>query len=88
IIVHYTDSVPRIHNIISLLGTVQNYVKIEIDKKILIMLNQVYADTRYPREIENQNLVLPSKNTSELFKIEAENIFKQTKDILDIKNET
>lgn len=83
IILHFTQSIPRIHNIVSLLGTANNYCKIVIDKKTIIMLNQAYTDTRYPREIGAENLILPSIQTAQMFQNAADQLHKQVSEIIE-----
>jgi HEPN domain-containing protein len=65
-----------------LLGTANNYCKIEIDRKIIIMLNQAYTDTRYPREIAQENLILPSIQTAKMFQEAAHDLYNIVNDIL------
>jgi HEPN domain-containing protein len=47
----YESKVPRIHNIIKLIELTEKYIKIEINKKILEQVNDVYSDSRYPSDI-------------------------------------
>jgi HEPN domain-containing protein len=81
-ILHFTSSIPRIHNIVSLIGTANNYCNIEIDRKIIFMLNQAYTDTRYPREIGQDELILPSQQSALIFQKAAEKLYEEIEQII------
>lgn len=85
LILHFTSAIPRIHNIVSLLATTKNYCSIDADIKAVIMLNQSYTDTRYPREISEEALMLPSHETAVFLLITAENVVEQAQNILESK---
>lgn len=86
IILFFTNSIPRIHNLISLLGIVKNYCDLEIDRKIIIMLNQAYTDTRYPREVGQEDLILPSVKSAKLFQDAAEELYNTVEQIIHVRN--
>jgi len=43
--------VPKIHNIITLEGHVEKYIKLDFDQDIFDQLNEVYIDSRYPTDL-------------------------------------
>ncbi len=61
-IASYHEEIPRTHNLIRLHKICEDlYGKIEIDSEILIFLNDVYIDSRYPADFG----VLPSGQSGE-----------------------
>jgi len=51
IIVLKTGSIPKIHNLLKLYGTVRNHVSIQIEMQILEEINETYIDARYPSDL-------------------------------------
>jgi hypothetical protein len=45
-------------------------------------MNQAYTDTRYPREIAQENLILPSIQTAKMFQEAAHDLYNIVNDIL------
>lgn len=77
-----TDTIPRIHNLIKLYGTVRNYFSLDIDLLVLEQINETYIDARYPSELG----LLPdgdlSQEKANLFFKESEKIYSQIKKII------
>lgn len=46
-----TGSIPKIHNLLRLYGTVRNHISIQIDIQILEEINETYIDARYPSDL-------------------------------------
>ena len=74
ILEEFESKVPRIHNIIKLKEMTEKYINIEIDKKLLEQVNDVYSDTRYPTEIGLVPTGKPSLDLAKRFFTFAVNI--------------
>ena len=46
-----TGSIPKIHNLLKLYGTVRNHISIQINIHILEEINETYIDARYPSDL-------------------------------------
>lgn len=44
------ENVPRIHNLEVLFGILENRISLPIDEEVLVQINEVYIDTRYPSD--------------------------------------
>lgn len=76
IILKFTGEIPRVHSLISLNGTVRNFLKVDVDIEIIKILNEIYIDSRYPSEIGMSGVNIPSVQTAKLFYKEANQIYK------------
>jgi HEPN domain-containing protein len=45
------NAVPRIHNIITLKGKIEKYVKLDVEQDIFDQINELYIDSRYPTDL-------------------------------------
>ncbi len=63
----YESNVPRIHNIIKLSEMIEKYISLDIDKKLLEKVNEVYTDTRYPADIGLVPTGKPSLDVAQSF---------------------
>lgn len=43
--------VPKIHDLITLLSSTEEYIKLDIDSELLIQINESYVDARYPSDM-------------------------------------
>ena len=46
-----TGQISKIHNLLSLYGTVRNYYRLEVNIDLLEEVNETYIDTRYPADL-------------------------------------
>lgn len=44
----YDQTPPRTHDLIMLHSSTQNYIRLEVESDLLIQLNELYTDSRYP----------------------------------------
>ncbi|MDM8549381.1 HEPN domain-containing protein [Desulfobacterales bacterium HSG2] len=51
--------VPRIHNIITLKGKIENYIELTVGQEIFDQINELYTDSRYPTDLG----LLPARQT-------------------------
>jgi HEPN domain-containing protein len=70
------NNVPRIHNIITLRGKIENYIKFDIDQDIFDQINELYIDARYPSELGLLPGGKPSRKVAEKFFGMAEEIYE------------
>ena len=47
----HSGTVPRLHDLITLHGQVQEYTELHIEQDLLKQLNELYADARYPSHL-------------------------------------
>lgn len=45
------NHVPKIHNIITLKGSIENYLELDVDQEIFDQINELYIDSRYPGDL-------------------------------------
>lgn len=76
IILKFTGEIPRVHSLISLKGTVRNFLKLDVDIETIKMLNEIYIDSRYPSEIGMEGVNIPSIQTAQLFYQETRKIYQ------------
>jgi HEPN domain-containing protein len=77
-----TETVPQIHNLLRLYGTVRNYCKLDIDMQTLEEISEVYIDSRYPSELGLMPYGSLSVERASEFYNEAKNIYEQIKKIV------
>lgn len=61
------NHVPRIHNIITLKGKIENHIELHVDQEIFDQLNELYIDSRYPMDLGLLPEGKPSKEIAEKF---------------------
>jgi HEPN domain-containing protein len=76
------NHVPRIHNIITLKGKIENYVELAVDQEIFDQINELYIDSRYPTDMGLLPDGKPSKKNAEKFFSMATKIYKNIRDYL------
>lgn len=76
------NRVPRIHNIITLKGKIEDYIGLTADQEIFDQINELYIDSRYPTDIGLLPDGKPSKETAEKFFSTAAEIYKTVRDYL------
>jgi HEPN domain-containing protein len=86
VILNFTGEIPKVHSLISLNGSVRNYLKIDINVEVITMLNEIYIDSRYPSEIGIDGINIPSIQTAQLFLQEAKKIFTSIREHLAKEN--
>ncbi|WP_417913162.1 HEPN domain-containing protein [Candidatus Electronema sp. TJ] len=74
--------VPRIHNIITLRGKIENYIKMDVDQNIFDQINELYIDARYPTELGLLPGGKPSRKVAEKFFNMATEIYETIKNYL------
>ncbi len=74
--------VPRIHNIITLRGKIENYIKIDVDQDIFDQINELYIDARCPTELGLLPGGKPSRKVAEKFFNMATEIYETIKNYL------
>lgn len=76
------NHVPRIHNIITLKGKIENYIELAVDQEIFDQINELYIDSRYPTDLGLLPDGKPSKEIAEKFFIMATEIHKNIRGYL------
>jgi len=76
------NHVPRIHNIITLKGKIENYIELAVDQEIFDQLNELYIDSRYPTDLGLLPDGKPSKEIAEKFFSMATEIHKNIRGYL------
>ncbi|MBW1779179.1 MAG: HEPN domain-containing protein [Deltaproteobacteria bacterium] len=61
------NHVPKIHNIITLKGKIENYTQLDVDEDIFDQINELYIDSRYPMDLGLLPDGKPSKEIAEKF---------------------
>ena len=74
--------VPRIHNIITLRGKIENYIKMDVDQDIFDQINELYIDARYLTELGLLPGGKPSRKVAEKFFNMATEIYETIKNYL------
>ena len=69
--------VPRIHNLITLKGSIEKYVQLDINEEILTQINETYIDSRYPSDLGLLPSGKPDIQLAQQFYEIAENIIQQ-----------
>jgi len=78
--------IPRIHDLLKLIRRIDNdqiNISLSVNEEILDQINQVYIDARYPADFGLLPEGKPSTKKVEEFINEAENVFKQTEQIIE-----
>ena len=81
----YESKVPRIHNIIKLKELIEKYIKIDLDKRLLIEISEIYTETRYPSDLGLIPTGKPSIKTALNYKKFAKDIYKKV--LAELSNE-
>ena len=81
----YESKVPRIHNIIKLKELIEKNIKIDLDKRLLIEISEVYTETRYPSDLGLIPTGKPSIKTALNYKKFAKDIYKKV--LAELSNE-
>lgn len=68
--------IPKTHNLVLLYDRVENLISLEIDMNILLMLNELYIDSRYPSDIGLLPTGKPSIDEAKMFYTEAQKTLK------------
>ena len=76
------NHVPRIHNIITLKGKIENYIELAVDQEIFDQINELYIDSRYPTDLGLLPDGKPSKEIAEKFFSMATEIHKNIRGYL------
>jgi len=76
------NHVPRIHNIITLKGKIENYIELAVDQEIFDQINELYIDSRYPTDLGLLPDGKPSKELAEKFFSVATEIHKNIRGYL------
>ena len=71
--------IPKVHNLITLLGRIDEGVFEDIDVDMLDRLNQLYIEARYPGELGLLPEGKPSMKEARSFQRFAEQIYQRTK---------
>jgi HEPN domain-containing protein len=74
--------VPKIHNIITLKGKIEKYIKLDIEHEIFDQINELYTDSRYPTDMGLLPNGKPSTEIAEKFFNTATIIYNIIKDYL------
>jgi HEPN domain-containing protein len=77
------DNVPRIHNLEVLFGIIENSITLSIDEEVLVQINEVYIDTRYPSDAGLIPNGKPEKGTIDKFLTFTTDLYKKVKIILE-----
>lgn len=70
--------VPKIHDLITLLSSTEEYIELEIDSKLLILINESYVDARYPSDMGMIPGNRPTIETSREMFLLARRIWERT----------
>ena len=76
------NHVPRIHNIITLKGKIENYIELAVDQEIFDQINELYIDSRYPADLGLLPDGKPSKEIAKKFFSMATEIHKNIRGYL------
>lgn len=82
IIVNFGNEIPRIHDLVTLTSKAGELLNIQIDHRTLVLLNQAYSRARYPMELSQDDMAIPSERTAELFYSTAKKLYEEIKDNL------
>lgn len=74
--------VPRIHDIITLKGKIEKYIRPDIDQELFDQLNELYIDSRYPTDLGLLPDGKPSKKIADKFFSMATEIHTNIKNYL------
>ena len=73
------EEVPRIHNLITLKGIIDQYVSLDVEIDIFDQINELYVDSRYPTDLGYLPDGKPSIEEAIQFRKSAEDIYEQVK---------
>ncbi len=73
------EEVPRIHNLITLKGIIDQHVSIDVEIDIFDQINELYVDLRYPTDLGYLPDGKPSIEEAIEFRQSAEDIYEQVK---------
>jgi len=73
----------KIHNLLTLYGTVKKITDLGLDENLLATINEVYLDSRYPGEVGLVDGVKPTVELSDSFFSFAKEVEAKIKDELD-----
>jgi HEPN domain-containing protein len=68
-------NVPRVHNIITLKGKIENYIELGINRETFDEINEIYIDSRYPTDLGLLPAGKPPKETAVKFYDLAKEIY-------------
>jgi HEPN domain-containing protein len=74
--------VPKIHDIITLKGKIEKYIRPDIDQEIFDQLNELYIESRYPTDLGLLPDGKPSKEIADKFFSMATEIHTNIRDYL------
>ncbi len=77
------ENVPRIHNLEVLFGILENKIDLPVDEEVLVQINEVYIDTRYPSDVGLIPKGIPDKRTIEKFLTFSMDLYTKVKKILE-----
>jgi HEPN domain-containing protein len=72
-----SEPVPRIHNLITLRGMVEEFFQFDEDSEIFDQINELYVDSRYPTDLGYLPEGKPSVVTAAAFQDTAERIYEK-----------
>ncbi len=73
------EEVPRIHNLITLKGIIDQHVELVVEIDIFDQINELYVDSRYPTDLGYLPDGKPSVEEAVAFRKAAEDIYEQVK---------
>ena len=80
-ILEFDKPLLKIHNLLTLYGTIKEMVDLEIDEDLLAMINDIYLESRYPGEIGLlDDGSMPTTAQANKFFVFAKDIEKKIKD--------
>ncbi len=76
------SKVPKIHDIITLKGKIEKYIKLNIEQEIFDQINELYIDARYPTNLGLLPDGKPPQEVANKFYNMAKDIYNKIKNYL------
>jgi HEPN domain-containing protein len=74
--------IKKVHNLLFLFKKVKPFISLNLDMDVLILLDQLYIDARYPGELGLLPDGKPSPSEAKIFYTTAQDIFSRVSDFL------
>jgi HEPN domain-containing protein len=85
LILKLNKPLPKIHNLLTLYGTIKEITDLWLDEDLLAMINDIYLDSRYPGEAGLVNGVKPTIELVNVFFTFTKDVEAKIKDELNKK---
>jgi len=85
LIIELEKPLPKIHNLLTLYGTIKKVIDFGFDEDLLAMINDIYLDSRYPGEIGLVDGVKPTVELANSFLSFAKEVETKIKNELRVR---